>query len=856
MRNEEYFMKLRNKLLLSFFAAGMIPFMILGTVSLIKSAQTLSEEAFNRLEGLREAKKAQLTAFFSERRGNMNILRETVSALRQSAFEKLRMVQEIKKAQVEDYFRKCLSDIAVISKNVTIIQALDSFSSALGEDGTLNESMYRFLEEENYGNALRQFKDVYGYDDLLLITKEGNIVYTLNRESDLSQNVLSGELKNSGIGRCFQEGLKTAVIQDFAPYPPSDNRYRAFIAAPVLNREETVGVAVLKISNDAPDIIVQRRSGMGKTGETYLVGRWEGKTEFRSDRIIKKGHIGKEKSNNEIEQALSGKSGASVRIGSSGRMDIFQYDPLNIPGLNWAMISTVELEEVIAPKSEGNTEDYFAKYIREYGYGDFLLIHPNGNVFYSVARNKDYGSDLSKGDYAESGLGRLFRQVSESKAFGFSDFAPYPPDGDAAAFMAQPIIFNEQIEMIAALRIPIDVFNRVMKERVGMGKTGETYLVGTDMLMRSDSFPNPRQYSVKACFADPEKGKVISDAVRNALSGKTGRGILVNYTGKTVLSAYTRLKVWDTDYALIAEIEESEAGSRVREISILIGIVASIALILIVIFTFFSARHIVRPISRVIRVLVMTADQLTLTSDQLSSASQSLATSASEQAGSLEETSAALEEMSCMTRQNADMAAEADTMLKEADRIIGQAKISMSALSLAIKTISVSNEETARIMKIIDEIAFRTNLLSLNASIEAARAGSAGAGFAVVADEVRNLALRVSDAAKSTSGLLEDTEKSIRHGVEIVGKTGSDFSAAADRILKMGGLIERIAEFSGDQAQGIEHLNKAAAQVDTVTQQNSGQAQETAGVSQSLNAQAEEMKKIVEELAALIGSRK
>lgn len=849
-------MKLRNKLLLSFFAVSAIPFMILGMVSLIKSGQALSEEAFNRLEGLREVKKAQLTDFFSERRGNMNILRETVSALRQSAFEKLRIVQEIKKAQVEDYFQKCLSDIAVISENVTVVQALDSFTAALGEDGTLNESMYRFLEEENYGKSLRQFKEVYGYDDLLLITKEGNIVYTLNRESDLSQNVLSGELKSSSIGACFQEGLKTAVIQDFAPYPPSDNRHRAFIGAPILNHGEIMGVAVLKISNDALNIIVQRRSGMGKTGETYLAGRQDGKISFRTDRVIKKGHIGEEKSNSEIEQALSGKSGSSVRIGSTGRMDIFHYDPLNIPGLSWAMITTVELEEVIAPKPDGQAEDYFAGYIREYGYADFLLIHPGGHVFYSAARHKDYGSDIGKDPYAASGLGRLFRRVSESRAFGFSDFAPYPPDGEIAAFMAQPIIFNDQIEMVAALRIPIDVFNRVMKGRAGMGKTGETYLMGSDMLMRSDSFPNPRQYSVTASFADPAKGKAVSDAARNALSGKTGRGILVNYTGSTVLSAYTPLKVWDTAYALIAEIDKSEAETAVREIKAVIVSLAALGAILIVIFTFLSARHIVRPLSRIIRVLVMTSEQLTLTSSHLSSASQSLAGASSEQAASLEETSAALEEMSFMTRQNADIAAQADGRLKEAIGIIGQANESMSALTRTMETISASGEETSRIMKIIDEIAFRTHLLSLNASIEAARAGSAGAGFAVVAEEVRNLALRVSDAAKSTSDLLEDTGKSIGHGVDIVGKTGTDFSAAVDSILKMGELIKRISEFTGEQAQGIEHINKAAAQVDTVTQQNSGQAQETAGISQSLNAQAEEMKTVVEELAALIGSRK
>jgi len=140
---------------------------------------------------------------------------------------------------------------------------------------------------------------------------------------------------------------------------------------------------------------------------------------------------------------------------------------------------------------------------------------------------------------------------------------------------------------------------------------------------------------------------------REALDGKTGKNIIADYRGARVLSAYTPLKVWGTTWALIAEIDETEAFAAVECLKRLTGLVAVIALAAIVAVTFWLAGHIVGPVSRVISLLVEVSDRVASASAQLSSSSRSLSEGSSEQAASSEETSASLEEISIMAKQNA-----------------------------------------------------------------------------------------------------------------------------------------------------------------------------------------------------------
>ncbi len=193
-------------------------------------------------------------------------------------------------------------------------------------------------------------------------------------------------------------------------------------------------------------------------------------------------------------------------------------------------------------------------------------------------------------------------------------------------------------------------------------------------------------------------------------------------------------------------------------------------------------------------------------------------------------------------------------MASEARTVRRHGNESMGRMNHAIQDIQKSSDETAKIIKIIDEIAFQTNLLALNAAVEAARAGEAGKGFAVVAEEVRNLAMRSAEAAKNTANMIEESVKNAKNGVDIADEVeqGPRGDRPEHRQDHRSGQRDRRGQ--QEQAQGIDQVNTAVAQMDKVTQQNAANAEESASASEELSSQAEGLNGIIDQLVTLIGS--
>ncbi len=354
---------------------------------------------------------------------------------------------------------------------------------------------------------------------------------------------------------------------------------------------------------------------------------------------------------------------------------------------------------------------------------------------------------------------------------------------------------------------------------------------------------------------------------RNVMTASRGRALELLKDNKVeearklqqevVIPDYERfLKAIDLDVDYNEKLGQgyADAGKASALFSVrLIGVALGLAFVLSALLAWLLIRSTNRALSNITANLDRGAVQTASAARQVSMASQTLASGAGEQASSVEETSTSLEEMSSMIRATAENAEKAKGLAFEARTVAETGSRTMSEMTNAMAAINSSSAEVAKIVKNIDEIAFQTNILALNAAVEAARAGEAGAGFAVVADEVRSLAQRSAAAAKETADKIEVAIANSRKGSQCTAKVEESLTQIAEKVTSTDSLVAEIATAAREQAQGIEQINTAIAQLDKVSQSNSASAEESASAAEELDAQAETLKDQVAKLRQLIG---
>ncbi len=443
------------------------------------------------------------------------------------------------------------------------------------------------------------------------------------------------------------------------------------------------------------------------------------------------------------------------------------------------------------------------------------------------------------------------KAVYEGKDYFISQVYPSILRGNPIFVISAPVKDQSgKLVGVAIVAPQMSYFTDIFVNKLRVGETGYMFFMDDRGLLIS--------HPEKKMILNKDAVEKVKHIASHVLSGEKEfkeqfEGIDKIYVARKVdLKKDNILHDW---YLVFSQANSELMASSNLFLKILSGVGAVFILIFLACMVIVSRIIIEKPVKEIAKKIDYGTQQVASVSGQVSSTSQSLAEGASEQASSLEETSSSLEEMASMTRQNADNANQADTLMKEANRTVEKANTSMGELTTSMEEISNASEETQKIIKTIDEIAFQTNLLALNAAVEAARAGEAGAGFAVVADEVRNLAMRAADAAKNTAGLIESTVKKIKDGSDLVTNTNEAFTEVAAGASKVGELVGEIAAASNEQAQGIDQVNKAVAEMDRVTQQTAANAEESATASEEMNAQAEQMKGVVGDLVSLVGGK-
>lgn len=452
--------------------------------------------------------------------------------------------------------------------------------------------------------------------------------------------------------------------------------------------------------------------------------------------------------------------------------------------------------------AEKEVSDYFSNYIKTYGYYDLFLMNLKGDVVYTVSKESDLGENLKDGSLSGSGLSLAYLETLEKKDYGIADYSHYEPSDAAAAFITM-IVMDESGQPIGVvgLQLSDEAISGIMMQNSGLGETGETYLLGQDQIMRSDSrFSETKTIGVK---------KIDTVMSRAAISGKSESTIDKDYRDTKVVSAYSPLEINGLSWYIFAEIDEAEAFESVyaqeRTAILLLGIVVIVVIVVAVVFS----RMICNPIKKLCGVAIAisegdltrevevtsndevgilqasiqkmsgdlrkiicdvqedsqevsaSAQTLGATVEEINAQVQGVNSATGEIASGMEETSAAIEEINSsgaeilnlslglaesadVGQKNAlEIASRAEKMKENAEQSRSEAiriyEMRQKDIKNAIEKSKVV--EDIRVMSdSIQQISEQTNLLALNAAIEAARAGEHGKGFAVVAEEVRKLA--------------------------------------------------------------------------------------------------------------------
>ena len=551
------------------------------------------------------------------------------------------------------------------------------------------------------------------------------------------------------------------------------------------------------------------------------------------------------------------------------------------------------------------------QYLEAFGYYDVFLFDLQGDVVYTVYKETDFGTNFVNGPYANSALGEVYRKAAAATQPGevfYADYKPYEPSyGAPASFMAAPIFLDGKKVGVAAFQMPTDRITAIMNSSDGLGDTGDCYLVGGDLMMRSDS-----RFSEASTILQQ---RVDTPAAHAALEGKTEAIQQTDFKGREVLAVAMPVEIEGAKWCVVAEIAFDEVEAPAVALRSAILVVAAVVGVLAVLGAVGIAALLTRPIGPITRrareiaagnlavepLAVTTQDELGQVTEsmnamlqalremvtgvtgsatevagaatQIAASSEQMAAGTREQTGQIQQVAAAVEEMASSVVEVSQNCTRASTQAQQASSTAAQGGKVVEKTVTDIRTIADIVSETSRVVDalgqrgaeidriigVINEIADQTNLLALNAAIESARAGEHGRGFAVVADEVRKLAERTTHATEEvtesihaiqsdTNSVVQriaDGSKAVETGVTQASAAGQTLTAIVTDAMDVAKMIQSIAAAAEQQSVTAGEITGNVEKISFVTDQTAQAASQSAAAAMQLSAKAEELRRLM-----------